>query len=92
MAPGTRLWQVGRWFVVRDLPWTAEKLRAIPPFEFENWAVIALGGIPNKVQVGGGGDRGVDGRRFPVGISYGGPRPTIGTRMVAGGPPYGFPI
>jgi hypothetical protein len=29
-----------------------EKLRGIPPFEFENWAVIALGGIPNKVQVG----------------------------------------
>jgi hypothetical protein len=27
-------------------------LRAIPPFEFENWAVIAFGGIPNKVQVG----------------------------------------
>jgi len=27
--------------------------------EFENWAVIALGGIPNKVQVG---DMGVDGR------------------------------
>jgi hypothetical protein len=27
-----------------------EKLRVIPPFEFENWAVIALGGIPNKVQ------------------------------------------
>ena len=36
-----------------------EKLRVIPPFEFENWAVIALGGIPNKVQVG---DMGVDGR------------------------------
>jgi hypothetical protein len=24
---------------------------AIPPFEFENWAVIALGGVPNKVQI-----------------------------------------
>lgn len=36
----------------------------IPPFEFENWAVIALGGIPNKVQVG---DMGIDGRIFPVG-------------------------
>ena len=35
----------------------------IPPFEFENWAVIALGGIPNKTQVG---DRGIDGRIFPV--------------------------
>ena len=51
-------------FVVRDLPWTVEKLRALPPFEFENWAVIGLGGIPNKVQVG---DRGIDGRIFPVG-------------------------
>jgi hypothetical protein len=32
-------------------------MRAILPFEFENWAVIALGGISNKVQVG---DMGVD--------------------------------
>jgi hypothetical protein len=38
-------------------------LLRIPPFEFENWAVIALGGIPNKVQVG---DMGVEGRIFPV--------------------------
>ena len=59
-----KLWRVGRGFVVRDLPWTVEKLRAIPHFEFENWAVIALGGIPNKVQVG---DMGVDGRIYPVG-------------------------
>jgi len=51
-------------FVVRDLPWTLDKLKAIPPFEFENWAVIALGGIPNKVQVG---DMGIDGRIYPVG-------------------------
>jgi len=58
-----RLWKAGRGFVVRDLPWTVEKLRVIPPFEFENWAVIALGGIPNKVQVG---DMGVVGRIFPV--------------------------
>jgi len=58
-----RLWKAGRGFVVRDLPWTVEKLRVIPPFEFENWAVIALGGIPNKVQVG---DMGVDGRIFPI--------------------------
>jgi DNA modification methylase len=58
-----RLWQVGRGFVVRDLPWSVEKLRKIPPFEFENWAVIALGGIPNKAQVG---DMGIDGRIYPV--------------------------
>jgi site-specific DNA-methyltransferase (adenine-specific) len=39
-----KLWKIGRGFVVRDLPWTEKKLREIPPFEFENWAVIALGG------------------------------------------------
>jgi len=58
-----KLWKIGRGFVVRDLPWTEEKLRQIPPFEFENWAVIALGGIPNKAQVG---DMGIDGRIFPL--------------------------
>jgi len=58
-----RLWRIGRGFVVRDLPWSEEKLRKLPPFEFENWAVIALGGVPNKAQVG---DMGIDGRIFPV--------------------------
>jgi hypothetical protein len=57
------LWRAGRGFVVRDLPWTKQRLREIPPFEFDNWAVIALGGIPNKAQVG---DMGIDGRIFPV--------------------------
>lgn len=59
-----KLWLGGRGFVVRDLPWTAEKLRALPPFEFENWAIIALGGVPNTVQVG---DMGIDGKIYPVG-------------------------
>ncbi|HEY5382181.1 MAG TPA: DNA methyltransferase [Acidobacteriaceae bacterium] len=59
-----KLWEIGRGFVVRDLPWTEKQLRTIPPFEFENWAVIALGGIPNKTQVG---DMGIDGRVYPVG-------------------------
>ena len=57
------LWKIGRGFIVRDLPWTEKKLRAIPPFEFENWAVIALGGIPNQAQVA---DMGIDGRIFPT--------------------------
>jgi site-specific DNA-methyltransferase (adenine-specific) len=57
-------WLHGKGFIVRDLPWTEKQLRAIPPFEFENWAVIALGGIPNKTQVG---DMGIDGRIYPVG-------------------------
>jgi hypothetical protein len=56
-------WRHGEGFVVRDLPWSEKQLRAIPPFEFENWAVIALGGIPNKVQVG---DMGIDGRIYPL--------------------------
>ena len=53
-------WQTG--FVVRDLPWTTKRLRNLPPFEFENWAVIALGGVPNAVQVG---DMGIDGKHLP---------------------------
>ena len=57
------LWRSGRGFVVRDLPWTEKRLREMPPFEFENWAVIALGGKPNKTKVG---DTGIDGRIFPV--------------------------
>ena len=59
------LWRLGRGFIVRDLPQTEEQLRRMPPFEFENWAVIALGGITNKTQVG---DMGVDGRVYPVSV------------------------
>jgi hypothetical protein len=59
-----KYWLRGKGFVVRDLPWTEKQLRTIPPFEFENWAVIALGGIPNKTQVG---DMGIDGRIYPIG-------------------------
>jgi len=32
----------GKDFVVRDLPRSEKQLREVPPFEFENWAVIAL--------------------------------------------------
>lgn len=63
MKEDEKLWQIGRGFIVRDLPWSEKQLREIPPFEFENWAVIALGGIPNKAQVG---DMGIDGRIYPV--------------------------
>jgi DNA modification methylase len=58
-----KLWRLGRGFVVRDLPWTEANLRKMPPFEFENWAVIALGGMKNAVQVG---DMGIDGRIYPM--------------------------
>jgi len=57
------LWRAHRGFVVRDLPWTEERLRKLPPFEFENWAVIAIGGLPNAIKVG---DMGIDGRIYPV--------------------------
>lgn len=57
------LWKAQRGFVVRDLPKTEAQLRKYPHFEFENWAVVALGGIPNKVKVG---DMGIDGRLYPV--------------------------
>jgi DNA methylase/Restriction endonuclease len=53
-------------FIVRDMPRSEEQLRKMPPFEFENWAVIALGGIPNKAQVG---DKGIDGRIYPVSVA-----------------------
>lgn len=60
------LWKAQRGFVVRDLPKTEKQLCNYPHFEFENWAVVALGGIPNKVQVG---DMGIDGRIYPVSSS-----------------------
>jgi DNA modification methylase len=63
MKEDEKAWLSGKGFVVRDLPWSEERLRKLPPFEFENWAVIALGGIPNKAQVG---DMGIDGRIYPV--------------------------
>ena len=63
LAEDENAWRRGVGFVVRDLPWTEKQLRTIPPFEFENWAVIALGGIPNKAQVG---DMGIDGRIYPL--------------------------
>ena len=60
------LWRAGRGFVVRDLPQTEGQLRQMPPFEFENWAVIALGGIANQAKVG---DMGLDGRIYPVSVT-----------------------
>ena len=48
-------------FQVRNLPKGVAELQRMPPFEFENWAVVALGGIPNSVKVG---DYGIDGRLY----------------------------
>lgn len=58
-----KLWNIGRGFDVIDLPWTEAQLRKLPPFEFENWAVIAIGGTPNRSHVG---DMGIDGRIYPT--------------------------
>ncbi len=58
-----KLWRVGRGFLVRDLPWSEKQLRELPPFKFENWAAIALGGVPNVAKVG---DMGIDERIYPV--------------------------
>jgi SAM-dependent methyltransferase len=58
-----KLWQIGRGVIVRDFPKTEEELRKYPPFEFENRAVVALGGTKNARQVG---DMGIDGRIYPI--------------------------
>ncbi len=83
------LWRAGRGFVVRDLPWTEENLRKMPPFEFENWAVIALGGIPNKTQVG---DMGIDGRIFPVAAAPQKSRDETGEGLPMEFMDHGYPI
>jgi len=53
--------QEGSDYYLRDMPKSPELLKRMPPFEFENWAVVALGGIPNKVKIG---DYGIDGRLY----------------------------
>lgn len=53
----------GRDFWIRDLPKTVEELREYPAFEFQNWAVNALGGVPSRVKVRDGG---IDGRLYPI--------------------------
>src|SRR3990167_6337689 len=55
----------GQDFKVRDMPKTVDQLRKMPHFEFENWAVVAIGGIPNNVKVG---DFGIDGRLYQVDV------------------------
>jgi site-specific DNA-methyltransferase (adenine-specific) len=50
-------------FWVRDLPKTVEELREYPPFEFQNWAINAIGGVPSRVKVRDGG---IDGKLYPV--------------------------
>jgi DNA modification methylase len=63
-----RLWDIfkldeGKDFNIEDLLKTEQELRILPHFEFQNWACIALGGIPNKRKTG---DFGIDGKLYPV--------------------------
>jgi len=63
-----RLWNTfkldeGKDFELVNMLRNEAQLREIPPFEFENWAVIALGGIPNRAKVG---DYGIDGKLYPI--------------------------
>jgi DNA modification methylase len=53
-------------FVILGLPRKEAELRDMPPFEFESWAVIALGGNPNRAKVG---DMGIDGKIIPTSTS-----------------------
>jgi len=53
----------GKDFVIKDLPKTVEELRQYPAFEFQNWVINALGGVPNKVKVR---DMGIDGKLYPI--------------------------
>jgi len=50
-------------FHIRDLPKTVEELRRYPAFEFQNWAINALGGVSSKTKVRDGG---IDGKLYPI--------------------------
>lgn len=68
-----RLWDTfkldeGKDFQLVNMLRNEAQLRDMPPFEFENWAVIALGGIPNRTKVG---DMGIDGKLYPIAREHG---------------------
>lgn len=52
-------------FRVANLPKTEADLAKMPPFEFQNWACLALGGFSNAVK---SGDFGIDGRVYPADV------------------------
>jgi len=53
----------GKDFIIKDMPKTVEELRTYPAFEFQNWVINALGGVPNKIRVR---DMGIDGKLYPI--------------------------
>ena len=55
--------KVGAGFTIKDMPKTADELRVYPAFEFQNWVINALGGVPNKIRVR---DMGIDGKLYPI--------------------------
>jgi DNA modification methylase len=50
-------------FTIKDMPKSVEELRIYPAFEFQNWVINALGGIPNRIKVR---DMGIDGKLYPI--------------------------
>jgi len=52
---------LGEDFLISDMPKTETDLRRMPPHEFQNWAVVALGGRPNTAM---NRDFGIDGRVY----------------------------
>ncbi len=62
-----------KYYKFSNLPFTIEQLKKLPPFEFENWAVLATGQFfnlyaqPNRSKVA---DLGIDGRLYlPVNVA-----------------------
>ena len=55
--------KIGKDFTIKDMPKTVEELRGYPAFEFQNWVINALGGVPNKIRVR---DMGIDGKLYPI--------------------------
>jgi DNA modification methylase len=62
--------KTGRDFTIVNLPITEARLRVLPPFEFQEWCVIALSqGIPGSTSVVSAamsGDFGIDGKLYLV--------------------------
>lgn len=72
------LWKADRGFIVRGVPMTLGQLREMDPFDFQNWAIIAIDGHPNRKLVG---DFGIDGRLYPAASILSGLKGASGKQM-----------